>query len=97
VICSEFANWDYGAAKTAVQNCLANHPEVNGILSVGDAMTWAAGEVMAAQGESQGDDVVHPLAQFLDAGALGIQFGGTQGIGREAHDIPSCKRSMPRA
>ena len=50
VICSEYANWDYGAAKTAVQNCLANHPEVNGILSFGDSMTWAAGEVMAAQG-----------------------------------------------
>ena len=50
IICSEFASWDYGAAKTAVQNCLANHPEVNGILSVGDAMTWAAGEVMADMG-----------------------------------------------
>ena len=50
IICTEYANWDYGAAKTAVQNCLANHPEVNGILSVGDAMTWAAGEVMATQG-----------------------------------------------
>ena len=50
VICSEYANWDYGAAKTAVQNCLANHPAVNGILSFGDSMTWAAGEVMAAQG-----------------------------------------------
>ena len=50
VICSEYANWDYGAAKTAVQNCLANHPEVNGILSFGNSMTWAAGEVMAAQG-----------------------------------------------
>ena len=50
IICTEYANWDYGAAKTAVQNCLANHPTVNGILSVGDAMTWAAGEVMAAQG-----------------------------------------------
>jgi ribose transport system substrate-binding protein len=50
VICSEYANWDYGAAKTAVQNCLANHPEVNGVLSFGDSMTWAAGEVMAGQG-----------------------------------------------
>jgi ribose transport system substrate-binding protein len=50
VICTEYASWDYGAAKTAVQNCLANHPEVNGILSFGDAMTWAAGEVMASQG-----------------------------------------------
>jgi ribose transport system substrate-binding protein len=50
VICTEYANWDYGAAKTAVQNCLANHPEVNGVLSVGDAMTWAAGEVLANQG-----------------------------------------------
>jgi ribose transport system substrate-binding protein len=50
VICTEYANWDYGAAKTAVQNCLANHPDVNGILSVGDSMTWAAGEVLAAQG-----------------------------------------------
>ena len=50
VICSEYANWDYGAAKTAVQNCLANHPEVNGVLSFGDSMTWAAGEVMASQG-----------------------------------------------
>jgi ribose transport system substrate-binding protein len=50
VICSEYANWDYGAAKTAVQNCLANHPEVNGVLSFGDSMTWAAGEVLAAQG-----------------------------------------------
>jgi len=50
VICTEYANWDYGAAKTAVQNCLANHPVVNGILSFGDAMTWAAGEAMASQG-----------------------------------------------
>ncbi|HTZ67128.1 MAG TPA: substrate-binding domain-containing protein [Roseiarcus sp.] len=50
VICTEYANWDYGAAKTAVQNCLANHPEVNGVLSFGDAMTWAAGEVLAGQG-----------------------------------------------
>jgi ribose transport system substrate-binding protein len=50
VICTEYANWDYGAAKTAVQNCLANHPTVNGILSFGDAMTWAAGEAMASQG-----------------------------------------------
>jgi len=50
IICTEYANWDYGAAKTAVQNCLANHPTVNGILSFGDAMTWAAGESMASQG-----------------------------------------------
>src|ERR1700691_1680023 len=50
VICSEYANWDYGAAKTAVQNCLANHPEVNGVLAFGDAMTWAAGEVLGGQG-----------------------------------------------
>jgi ribose transport system substrate-binding protein len=50
VICTEYANWDYGAAKTAVQNCLANHPEVNGLLSVGDAMTWAAGETLASNG-----------------------------------------------
>ena len=49
-ICTEYANWDYGAAKTAVQNCLANHPTVNGILSFGDAMTWAAGEAMANLG-----------------------------------------------
>src|SRR5580698_155841 len=51
VICSEYANWDYGAAKTAVQNCLANHPEVNGVLSFGDSMTWAAGEVVGGQPE----------------------------------------------
>ena len=50
VICEEYANWDYGAAKTAVQNCLANHPQVDGVLSFGDAMTWAAGEAMAAAG-----------------------------------------------
>ncbi len=49
-ICTEYANWDYGAAKTAVQNCLANHPEVNGVLAFGDASMWAAGEVLENQG-----------------------------------------------
>ena len=47
---AKYANWDYGAAKTAVQNCLANHPEVNGVLSFGDSMTRGRRSVMAAQG-----------------------------------------------
>lgn len=50
VTCSEFANWDYGTAKTAVLNCLAGHPKIDGILSTGEAMMWAAAEVMASQG-----------------------------------------------
>ena len=50
VICSEYANWDYGTAKTAVLNCLAGHPKVDGILATGEAMMWAAAEVMANQG-----------------------------------------------
>ncbi len=50
VICEEYANWDYGAGKTAVQNCIANSPQVDGILSFGDAMTWAAAEAMQAAG-----------------------------------------------
>lgn len=46
VICQEYASWDYGQAKTAVANCLANHPDVNGVLSIGDSMTWAAAEAL---------------------------------------------------
>lgn len=50
LVCTEYAKWDYGAAKTAVANCLANHPHVNGVLSLGDAMTWAAAQVLQQQG-----------------------------------------------
>src|SRR5690606_17317326 len=50
IICTEYADWAYDKAKTAVANCLANQPEVDGVLSIGDAMTWAAAEVLAEQG-----------------------------------------------
>lgn len=50
LVCTEYANWDYGAAKTAVANCLANHPHVDGVLSLGDAMTWAAAQVLKQDG-----------------------------------------------
>jgi ribose transport system substrate-binding protein len=55
VVCTEYAAWDYGTAKTAAQNCLANHPTVNGILSFGDAMTWAVGQVMTNMGYNIAD------------------------------------------
>jgi ribose transport system substrate-binding protein len=44
MVCTEYADWAFDKAKTAVANCLANHPEVDGVLSIGDAMTWAAAE-----------------------------------------------------
>ncbi len=44
MVCTEYADWAFDKAKTAVANCLANHPDVNGVLSIGDAMTWAAAE-----------------------------------------------------
>ena len=50
LICTEYADWAYDKAKTAVANCLANHPDVNGVLSIGDAMTWAAAETLKDQG-----------------------------------------------
>jgi ribose transport system substrate-binding protein len=50
IICTEYADWAYDKAKTAVANCLANHPDVNGVLSIGDAMTWAAAETLKDQG-----------------------------------------------
>jgi ribose transport system substrate-binding protein len=49
IICTEYADWAYDKAKTAVANCLANHPEVDGVLSIGDAMTWAAAETLKDQ------------------------------------------------
>lgn len=49
IICTEYADWAYDKAKTAVANCLANHPEVNGVLAIGDAMTWAAAETLKDQ------------------------------------------------
>ena len=55
VVCTEYAAWDYGTAKTAAENCLANHPDVNGILSFGDAMTWAVGQVMTNMGYNMKD------------------------------------------
>jgi ribose transport system substrate-binding protein len=50
ITCTEYADWAFDKAKTAVANCLANHPEVNGVLSIGDAMTWAAAETLKDQG-----------------------------------------------
>jgi len=50
IICTEYADWAYDKAKTAVANCLANHPDVNGVLAIGDAMTWAAAETLKDQG-----------------------------------------------
>jgi ribose transport system substrate-binding protein len=50
LVCTEYADWAYDKAKTAVANCLANHPEVNGVLSIGDAMTWAAAESLKDAG-----------------------------------------------
>lgn len=49
-VCTEYASWDYAAAKTAVANCLANRPQVDGVLALGDGMTWAAAEVLKQQG-----------------------------------------------
>src|SRR5215210_3129746 len=49
MVCTEYADWAFDKAKTAVANCLANHPEVNGVLSIGDAMTWAAAETLKDQ------------------------------------------------
>jgi ribose transport system substrate-binding protein len=50
LVCTEYADWAFDKAKTAVANCLANHPDVNGVLSIGDAMTWAAAESLKDQG-----------------------------------------------
>jgi ribose transport system substrate-binding protein len=50
IICTEYADWAYDKAKTAMANCLANKPKVDGVLSIGDAMTWAAAEVLKEQG-----------------------------------------------
>lgn len=50
IICTEYADWAYDKAKTAVANCIANRPKVDGVLSLGDAMTWAAAEVLKDQG-----------------------------------------------
>jgi len=50
IICTEYADWAYDKAKTAVANCLANHPDVHGVLAIGDAMTWAAAESLKDQG-----------------------------------------------
>ncbi len=50
IICTEYADWGYDKAKTAMANCLANKPKVDGVLSIGDAMTWAAAEVLKEQG-----------------------------------------------
>lgn len=50
IICTEYADWAYDKAKTAAANCLANRPDVNGVLSIGDAMTWASAEVLLDQG-----------------------------------------------
>ncbi len=49
MVCTEYADWAFDKAKTAVANCLANHPDVNGVLSIGDAMTWAAAESLKDQ------------------------------------------------
>lgn len=50
VICTEYADWAYDKAKTAMANCLANKPQVDGVASIGDGMTWAAAEVLKARG-----------------------------------------------
>jgi len=50
LVCTEFADWDYAKAKTAILNCLANNPKIDGIASLGDGMTWAAAEVMKSKG-----------------------------------------------
>lgn len=50
IVCTEYADWAYDKAKTAVANCLANKPQVDGVLAIGDAMTWAAAEVLKDQG-----------------------------------------------
>jgi ribose transport system substrate-binding protein len=50
ITCTEYADWAYDKAKTAVANCLANKPQVDGVLAIGDAMTWAAAEVLKDKG-----------------------------------------------
>lgn len=50
LVCTEYADWAFDKAKTAVANCLANQPQVDGVLSIGDAMTWAAAESLKDKG-----------------------------------------------
>lgn len=50
VIAAEHADWAYDKAKTAMANMVANNPQVDGVLSIGDDMTWAAAEVLKARG-----------------------------------------------
>lgn len=50
VIGSEYADWAYDKAKTAMLNLVANHPKVDGVASIGDGMTWAAAEVLKNRG-----------------------------------------------
>jgi ribose transport system substrate-binding protein len=50
MVCTEYADWAFDKAKTAVANCLANQPTVDGVLSIGDAMTWAAAESLKDKG-----------------------------------------------
>lgn len=50
VIGTEYADWAYDKAKTAMLNLVANHPQVNGVASIGDGMTWAAAQVLKERG-----------------------------------------------
>jgi ribose transport system substrate-binding protein len=50
IVGTEYADWDYGKAKTAMANILANKPQIDGVASIGDGMTWAAAEVMKSKG-----------------------------------------------
>lgn len=50
VVGSEYADWAYDQAKTAMLNLVANRPEVDGVASIGDGMTWAAAEVLEQRG-----------------------------------------------
>lgn len=48
VLATVNADWDYATAKVAVEQLLAAHPQIDGVLSQGGAMTQAAMDAFAA-------------------------------------------------
>ena len=52
IIAQVACDWDYATAKAAMEDLLIAHPEIDGVLSQGGAMTQAAMDAFAAAGRS---------------------------------------------
>ena len=71
------ADWDYATAKVAVEQLLAAHPQIDGVLSQGGAMTQAAMDAFTAAGRDLVPMTSEASNGFLKAWVANMENGFT--------------------